>query len=195
MTVERLEDDKLQEFFDGELPEGEAEVIRREILDSETNRSRLAALEQLRDLLVLAADDVAAELSADDLYAKIRKGIDAERQGGEHRTLTAVEGGGARPVEGWKVWLPVAAGLAVAAAVLLFVLQPGEGVGPTEEQPELRVEADEPGMTVVEPPAGSEVEEVDFGANVGTVFEIEGEAGEPIAVVWINDEEPEQATQ
>ena len=51
------------------------------------------------------------------------------------------------------------------------------------------------GLVIVEAPQGSEVEEVDFGDNVGTVFEVEGEAGEPIAVVWIMDDEMEQAIQ
>ena len=36
---------------------------------------------------------------------------------------------------------------------------------------------------------GSEVVEVDFGANTGTVFEVAGQAGQPLAVVWISDEE------
>jgi hypothetical protein len=31
--------------------------------------------------------------------------------------------------------------------------------------------------------------EVDFGANTGTIFEVEGGAGESLAVVWIDDEE------
>jgi hypothetical protein len=31
--------------------------------------------------------------------------------------------------------------------------------------------------------------EVDFGANTGTIFNVEGGAGESLAVIWIDDEE------
>ncbi len=37
----------------------------------------------------------------------------------------------------------------------------------------------------VEAPQGSSVERVEFGANTGTVFEVEGDEGQPLAVVWI----------
>jgi hypothetical protein len=36
---------------------------------------------------------------------------------------------------------------------------------------------------------GSEVLEVDFGEYAGTVFKVEGAAGQPLSVVWISDEE------
>jgi hypothetical protein len=36
---------------------------------------------------------------------------------------------------------------------------------------------------------GSEVVKVDFGSNTGTIFEVEGGAGESLAVVWIDEEE------
>ena len=36
---------------------------------------------------------------------------------------------------------------------------------------------------------GTEVLEVDFGVNTGTIFNVEGGAGESLAVIWIDDEE------
>ena len=45
---------------------------------------------------------------------------------------------------------------------------------------------------VIEAPPGSEVEVVDFGSNTGTVFAVKGEAGEPLAVVWLSDEGSEE---
>ena len=31
--------------------------------------------------------------------------------------------------------------------------------------------------------------EVDFGTNTGTIFNVEGGAGESLAVIWIDDEQ------
>jgi len=75
----------------------------------------------------------------------------------------------------------VAAGLAMAAAVALAILAtPDRGLpGPGDPAP---VAVGEAGF------AGTHVLEVDFGENTGTVFEVEGERGEPLAVVvWIDD--------
>jgi hypothetical protein len=33
---------------------------------------------------------------------------------------------------------------------------------------------------------------VDFGSNTGTVFAVKGEAGEPVAVVWLDDKDGEE---
>ena len=200
MNAERLEDDTLQQYFDGELTDADADRVREEIETSDENRVRLEVLGNLHELIVLTADEVASDLSADEVYAGVAEGIAAEKDAGQHGTLRAIEGGaesGAPTgVEGWKIWIPAVAGLAIAAAVLFVVLTPTEdGVTePVAETPNNVVE-EELAITVVEAPQGSEVEEVDFGSNVGTVFEIEGEAGEPIAVVWINDDEPEMTTQ
>jgi hypothetical protein len=73
-----------------------------------------------------------------------------------------------------RIWgAVVATGLAAAAAILLAVLSwPAEKA--SESTPVAR---------------GSEVVEVDFGANTGTIFEVEGGAGESLAVVWIDDEQ------
>jgi len=38
-------------------------------------------------------------------------------------------------------------------------------------------------------PAGSEVLAVDFGSSTGTAFSVEGDVGQPVAVLWISAEE------
>ncbi len=197
MTMAHLEEEKLQQYFDGELPESEAERVRRAIDESEEARAGLQRLERLRSLIALAAEDSASDVPSDDLFAKIRAGIAPTR----HAPFRVIEGEAKRQpparTEGWKVGLAAGMGLAVAAAVLLFVLatESEPPVAETPEQGEPTVEVRELAVTTLEAPQGSEVEEVDFGSNIGTVFEVEGDAGEPIAVVWINDEAPEQVTQ
>jgi len=204
MSTETLDDDKLQKYFDGELSEGEAEVVRREIEASDEHRARLRSLEKLRELLQVAADDVSSDLESDSLFERVRAGIDGAREEGYDQPFGVVEGGASRhPVEPWKIWTPVAGGLAVAATVLLFVLtggpaEEGPTAGteePTVEEEQGDVEIAETSVTTIEAPQGSEVEEVDFGGNIGTVFAVEGEAGEPIAVVWIDDQPIDGAPQ
>ena len=53
--------------------------------------------------------------------------------------------------------------------------------------PEVIVEEDP--EVIVASHLGTEVEEVDFGSNIGTVFQVPGEQDVPVAVVWISDEE------
>ncbi|MCS6797433.1 MAG: hypothetical protein NZ898_02690 [Myxococcota bacterium] len=93
------------------------------------------------------------------------------------------------PVEPWKVWIPVA--FAAAAAAMLALLWAGASRAPGgRHEAQGAVDAQGPPQTTalhIEPPMGSQVEEVDFGQNAGSVFEVEGDAGEPIAVVWIVD--------
>jgi len=187
MAVAHLEDERLQQFFDGELPPEEESKVRQVIEASAEERARLEALERLRSLLRIAAEDAASDLDSDGLYGRIRHGIDHPGGKAIEGGLRVV-GGAPGPVEGWKVWIPTAAGLAVAAAVLLAVLRPWEGA-PVVRSPQgdERVEVEATTTTVIEPPLGSEIEEVDFGENTGTVFAVQGEAGEPIAVVWIDD--------
>lgn len=196
-----LEEEKLQRYFDGDLPEGEAEEVRRALESSEEERARLEQLVRLRSLIAMAAEDAAADLASDVLFAKVRTGIEEQKRAGYGEPFRVVdgEGKGRRPqhVEGWKVGLAAGMGLAIAAAVLLFVLstQPDMPVAEAPGAPETQVEVDEFAVTTLEAPQGSEVEEVDFGSNIGTVFAVQGAAGEPIAVVWINDEAPEQVTR
>lgn len=104
------------------------------------------------------------------------------------------------------VWPAVFVAVALAAAGLLaFFAQDGipedsiAGQDPDVVEPS-GLDPDDPdavpdGLVIEDthPPieiahVGSMVEEVDFGANTGTVFEVPGEEGVPIPVVWISEE-------
>ncbi|MCB9659841.1 MAG: hypothetical protein R3B40_13690 [Polyangiales bacterium] len=89
----------------------------------------------------------------------------------------------------------VAVALLAAAAVAALALRPeptgrpapvAEVIAP--EAPAPMVVEDEPEV-IVASHHGTEVEEIDFGANMGTVFQVPGERNVPVAVVWISDEE------
>lgn len=89
----------------------------------------------------------------------------------------------------------IIAGLALAAAILLIVVRPGEpppGDGGTVAD---RGEADDGAGGPARDSAEeivmrTEVLEVDFGSNSGAIFSVEGDHGERFAVVWLADVQP-----
>ena len=165
-------DEKLQMFFDGELsPEEEAE-LRRELEGSSENMAELRQWEQMREAMHGAAAEWTAKLDSDALFARIEAEVSAPELPSEVERapveLRVVPGGRER-----RIWGGLATGFAAAAAIFLAVLAWPE----------------EPGTTPLQMARGTEVVAVDFGANAGTVFEVEGGAGQPLAVIWIDDEE------
>jgi hypothetical protein len=214
MTAPNRED-RLQQYFDGELTGEAAEVVRRELDDEQ--RAELEGLEHLRTLLRAGAEEASADLDADALFASIEARLDEDdREDADDDPLfprpVADEPAEARParpqlavVAGGKADAPapaeppgadgshtglwigaVATGLAAAAALILWMTRPADDVGSVEDPGA----TPDPGATVAEaaPPPGSEVEEVDFGYSTGAVFSVEGNEGEQYAVVWISDE-------
>lgn len=134
--------------------------------------SRTEENEVLRGLLSEIVDERGAALSAEEsdaLFGRIEAAIDAPGaieaepasldEARERRKSFRVLRGGAASVFG---------GLLAAAAALFFVLRPGVSPSP-------------------DVPRGSEIVEVDFGMNAGTHFSVEGEEGERLAVIWIDE--------
>jgi len=172
MESPKTEDDRLQMFFDGELAPEEEAAVRRDLEGSPEGAAQLHAWEQLRKAMTGVSTDWAANIDSDALFARIESEINApvvpiERPKQEQPVLRVVPGGRER-----RVWGGVATGFAAAAAIFLAVMAwPESHLDPA---PAAR---------------GSEVVEVDFGSNTGTIFEVEGGAGESLAVIWIDDEE------
>jgi len=182
MEGPKTPDEQLLLLFDGELPPKEEAAVRRSLEDSAEGAAQLRAWEQLRMGLKDASAGWGAEIDSDALFARIEAEIgaatdspessapakDDEVPGVQPIPLRAVPGRRER-----RIWAAVATGLAAAAAVTLALLSRPSGPSPQD-------------VSVVR---GSEVVEVDFGRNTGTIFEVEGGAGESLAVVWIDEEE------
>ena len=172
MESPKTEEDRLQMFFDGELAPEEEAAVRRDLEGSPEGTAQLREWEQLREAMKTVSTDWAAEIDSDALFARIESEISArvvpiERPKQEQPALRVVPGGRER-----RVWGGVATGFAAAAAIFLAVMAwPESDLDPA---PVAR---------------GSEVLEADFGSNTGTIFDVEGAAGESLAVVWIDDEE------
>lgn len=165
----KIENDLLQRYFDDDLTAGEADELRAQLEESPEAAAELRELGQLRAVMRDGAKQWIDDFDSDELFARIQ---DALVEQPSKPALKVIRGSGRRPVlEG------IAVGLAAAAAVLLVVFS--------------RPSVDDPNGPPSPPTAqtqGSQVLEVDFGLNTGTVFAVKGAAGQPLAVVWIDDE-------
>ncbi len=165
MTVDN---EQLQRLFDGELSTQEAAEVQRELESSPQATTELQQLAQIRSAMQEAATEWASQVDSDALFGSIERELDRAQSA---PALKVISGGGAK-----RVYQGLGFGLAAAAAILLAVFTwPESG----------SIRPDAPAVAVTR---GSEVLEVDFGTNTGTVFEVKGAVGQPLAVVWIDDE-------
>ncbi len=171
MESAKTEDEMLQMFFDGELAPEEEASVRRSLESSPEGMAQLREWERLREAMKNVSAEWAGDVDSDALFARIEAEIEAPvipiERAAEKRPAER-----AAPARTRRRAWGAAGGLAAAAAIFLAVI-----AWPRDH---------------VEPPAvarGSEVLEVDFGPNTGTIFEVEGGAGESLAVIWIDDEE------
>jgi anti-sigma factor RsiW len=187
-----LDETLLHRYFDGELPASQVAAARAHLDACETCAKEHRALVRLREMISVAAVDIATELDANALFGRIEQGVRAEQTPPlwervrvwwgefiEHHT---------------EVWMPLGAGLAAAAVIAVVAIRGGSpetGAGPSASQtpavapaPVARAPKPRPKVML----ANSEVVQVDFGENAGTVFEIALAEGVSTPVVWINDE-------
>jgi hypothetical protein len=154
-------------------------------------------------MIAMSAEQVASQVDFDAMFGRVEQGWKAAPSAGllDRVTLWVTESLQHNPI---KVWAPVG-GFAVAAAVLMFVLSQSGGSGAeqtarrgviAEERAPKRervmvAQTDTPKAKDIDPAESnaSEVVQVDFGSNTGTVFEIALADGASTPVVWINDEE------
>ncbi len=175
MESVKTEEERLQRFFDGELGPEEEEALRRELEGSPELAAELAEMEAMREAVRGAARERLMSLDSDALFARIEKELaePTPKSDATEKPALKLVAKAAKPRHGRGI----AIGLAAAAAVLLVVLaRPANGPPSVIDY----------GVPTTQ---GSEIVEIDFGSNTGTVFAVEGQAGRPVAVVWINDEE------
>jgi len=186
-----LDDDTLQRYYDGDLSPLEARTVRAQIEADPAAQGRLARLERLSDMLGIAAEEMGSGLDSSALFAGIEKDLKREQQVGLGERFRVIAGEWREHKRGAVI--SVGGAMAIAAAALLIVVGRGPDESsqarsmprPREERKERLAE-----IAPVEAPSvhGSQIENVDFGQNTGTVFEVEN-AGVKTAVVWIADEE------
>jgi anti-sigma factor RsiW len=197
VNQEHLEDELLQRHFDGDLRPGRAAEVKQHLEGCTVCSERQRALVALHGMVVMAAEESARGVDFDALYAKIEHGIREQRTASLSERLAVWWRDLAEQRPG-QVWVP--AGAALAAAVVLVMVFRGEPASqPTAHQQqapgqhETRAADDELAAAPAPQAAASiesssEIVQVDFGSNAGTVFEIALADGKSTPVVWINDD-------
>ena len=199
--MEHVQEDALNMHFDGELAPTEAASVERHLASCGECSKRLHSLQQLREMIMMSAEQVASQVDFDAMFGRVEQGtkIAPVPSLWERGTLWVTESLQHNPM---RVWAP-AGGLALAAAAALAIALSSSGAGVEgEEEIQARggiapdVDREKLNRTPVavaanEPPPesnASEVVQVDFGSNTGTVFEIALADGASTPVVWINED-------
>jgi anti-sigma factor RsiW len=205
VSIEHVQEDALNMHFDGELAPSEAASVERHLASCGECTKRLHSMQRLREMIAMSADEVASQVDFDAMFGRIEQGAKAAPQPSlwERLTLWLEESLRHNPM---RVWAP-AGGLALAAAAaLVFALKSSSPGAAGDEEMRARSGIIEEGreklsrdkvmVAANEPPPAeplaeanaSEVVQVDFGSNTGTVFEIALADGASTPVVWINED-------
>jgi anti-sigma factor RsiW len=194
--IEHVQEEALNMHFDGELAPADAVSVQRHLATCDECKKRLGSLQRLREMITMSAEAIASEVDFDAMFGRVEQGTKAAPTPSllDRLTLWVTESLEHNPM---KVWAPVG-GLALAAAVLIFTLARTSSTG-VDAEPEMAgkhggLQPDVDRNNLPKPPMAiasnaSEVVQVDFGSNTGTVFEIALADGASTPVVWINDEE------
>jgi anti-sigma factor RsiW len=185
-----IDDDTLQRFYDGDLSPLEEHGLQARIEADPAAQQRLAELGRLTELIREGAEELAQSVSSQALFAGIEARLDQPDEVGFGTRLRVMTG---EWFEHRRASLiPLVAATAVAAVTLMVVIKPNQPLPEiaTPPAPMAQRELPVPQPADVAQVHGTSVEDVDFGASTGTVFEIDNE-GVAVAVVWITDDEEE----
>jgi anti-sigma factor RsiW len=163
-------DRELMRFHDGELSASEASLVEKELEQNPSARAKLRGLSQTGELVRQWADERSAGFDvADQIMARL------DTPARTHSRSRVIE-----------LWLPAAAAVALAAAVLLMVF--GRTAPVTRPAP-AALSQPAPKTAAVLPAAlepSVAIESVDFGEKPGTIFMVGGESGET-PVIWLSE--------
>ena len=198
-------DRELMRFYDGELSPAEQALVRQRLERDAGARSKLRALEQTGELVRDWAEARSEGFDvADQVMTRLESASLAEGERPQTRpSASLAEGERPRTLRRSRLlelWLPAAAAVALAAAVLLLVIgrsAPVSFVGGAPAPPFDRPAAGSalsplaPKTAAILPVREPSVaiESVDFGEKQGTIFMVGGESGET-PVIWLSDPAP-----
>ena len=187
----------LQRYVDGDLSAEEQAQMQQRLANEPSLAEELANLRRLHDLVVTAGEYRADQLDSEALFARISAAAEPEVVSSPRAEV--------KEQSSWKrflhgFWMPAGSALAVAAAMLLTFYLPVDNTAlnkkksepaaaPKAEQPVETASKESPSPAALPKSVNSEVVQVDFGDNGGTVFDIALAGGASTPVVWINDEE------
>jgi anti-sigma factor RsiW len=183
MNSEHPSTERLQRSVDGDLPRGEADAVRTHVSGCAQCMRQLDALSRVGELMRVSAEHDAAQADFSGLFANIERALSMDS---EARAVVTPLRAATRPAPSSSLRrlyraAPALGAIALAASALLMVYR-------TDQSGDL----DETPYEAVATTAHSEVVDVDFGPNAGTVFDISLSDGASIPVVWIDDDDDEE---
>ena len=183
MNDEHVQEELLQRYFDGELAETPAAQVAQHVQGCPHCTARHRALSGLHRAISVASEDGASGVDFEALFGRIEQGVRERSSPGLGERLS-MRWGGRAVQRSRRFWMPAAGALAAAAALLVFLRNAPQQRQPPDAVPEATALAGEQPAPFI----NSEIEQVDFGSNAGTVFEVALAEGVSTAVVWINDD-------
>jgi anti-sigma factor RsiW len=176
--------EQLERYFDGELTPDEPTDLRAHLASCAECSAQQAALARLRTLIAMTSEADVQQLDSERMFAAIERGIAQDIPS----TAPAIVEAPARPriaapsrLRRLSNAAPVLGAFALAAAAMLMVYRPdGSQTDGNDDTYDYQM-----------PEEHSEVVEVDFGSNAGTVFDISLSDGSSTPVVWIDDDDEE----
>jgi hypothetical protein len=167
----------------GELASAEAAALRSHLAGCAQCQSDLASLTRMGEL-VRATVSADAALPSDAEFARLFENVERAIRVDRVAPVTAPAKPVSKKVRYLQRAAPALGAVALAAAAMLMVYR-------QETQPPSSDGDDgyEAATSNGDSPGRSEVVDVDFGPNAGTVFDISLADGSSIPVVWINDDD------
>jgi anti-sigma factor RsiW len=183
---EHVEEELLQRYFDGALEAPNAARVSQHIGTCASCGARHRALSNLRRAMVVAAEERAQGVDFEAMFTRIERGVrEQPDQGAAGQAAVPLRDRAGRR-RARTIWWPATGVVAAAAALLLFL----RSAPPNESQTGAPGDGEaNQGAASLTGTTNSEIEQVDFGSNAGTVFEIALSEGTSTPVVWIDDSE------
>lgn len=180
MNGEHPSSEHLQRSHDGELTSAEAAAVHSHVAGCAQCQSDLDSLTRMSEFVRATVQADAAQ-PADAEFARLFENIE--------RAISAPVITLPKPAPKKSRFLqraaPALGAVALAAAAMLMVYR--------QDTPNPSRDTDDDGYEAAtsngDSPGRSEVVDVDFGPNAGTVFDISLADGSSIPVVWINDDD------
>jgi hypothetical protein len=192
------EQELLMRYLDGEMTREEARAFEKKLAGSKELETALAALAQVREVVVARYERAAEEAGPDldRLWSKIEAGMEEPQPAAATASVPFLT----RIGEAFKTWFEqyrgyvavgAASGLAGVLIALTLVKVPGgQGVvylGRGSEVPYEAVEGAAAGFALAETNvSAAEIESLEVEGGSGTIFRIPADDGEaPTTVIWV----------
>jgi len=203
-------DKELHRYADADLSPAELQTLMKQAALDPSVATRIGGVLEVGDLVREISEQASAGLDANAMFARIEadlaatssadissESLDTSSGLSRRPALRVIDGGGQKKPGGAsqvpadvgrrRIIGAVIGGLAVAAAAAIALSQWGDDAPEVAEVTPTTTTTPAIDDIAVAEHQRTEILEVDFGTNVGTIFAVEGSEGHRYAVVWLDD--------